>query len=144
MYRSFIRHDLGTIATIIGIVTGVISIITVIIKLFMNYGKTRDDLGELKRDCLQYKDIFSEKLIELSEKQAKYETKSSEKFKELYIARNETQNLLTELTTKMVMFIQNVDKQLANIDKQISNMDKKISNMESKIDGFYDRRHEND
>lgn len=54
------------------------------------------------------------------------EAKFSEKFKDLYNSRTETQTVLAELTTTVKMLVQNMDKQFNSIDGKLDEINKRI------------------
>lgn len=59
--------------------------------------------------------------------------KTSEKFKELYLSRNQTDNALTELTTTVKLLVQTMNKQFSTFDKQFETFDKKLDEITEKI-----------
>lgn len=53
--------------------------------------------------------------------------KISEKFKDLYHSRSETQNAVTELTTTVKILVQSIDKQFSQIDKKLDEIQSRIN-----------------
>lgn len=66
-----------------------------------------------------YKKFAADQIKEIKES-------NSEKFKELYSARNKTEVCLAELTSTVKMLVQNMDKQFTTIEKKIDELAERV------------------
>lgn len=93
----------------------------------MDYARLKAEHEELKRDLQQCTCQYERELKNLRDELSELKVKTSEKFKDLYHSRNETQNALTELTTTVKILVQSIEREFTAIDKKLDDIQNRFN-----------------